>query len=163
MKNKILNIVIFIGILAIAAAIALALNGLLEPTSLAVQYTVLGGLLITFIGLNLRFRKRTDYEEAIVLMRRSRRAVGRIQPNKEVRFVQLRTIKNQLTNAKIYLNDTVAKYDLYNLQTLAEKLDDVKNHYNLDDDFKSTFSSNDLKEDLRIIDQIIKELEMLKK
>ena len=163
MKNKILNTIIIIGLLGIAAGIALTINGIFDITSLAFRYTILASLLVLFISLNLRVRRPTDYQETIASLRRSRRIVAKIQPNKEIRFVQLRTTKNQLANTEVYLNDIIAKYDLYNLQTLATKFADVKNHYNLDDDFKSTFGSNDLNEDLRVIDQLIKELNLLKK
>lgn len=163
MKNKILNATIILGLIVIAVGIALLINDILDADSLGFRYLILAGLLIAFIGLNLRFRRPTDVEETIAAMRRSRKAVGRLQPNVEVRFVKLRATRNQLANAEVYLNDVIAKYDLYNLQTLAQKFDKVKNHYNLDDDFKSTFTSNEIKEDLRIIDQIIKELNLLKK
>ena len=163
MRNKILNGTIIVGLICIAVAIALLINEIFDASSLGFQYLILAGLLITFIGLNFRFRRPTDVEETTASLRRSRRMVARIQPNAEIRFVQLRTIRNQIAYAEVYVNDLVAKYDLYNLQTLAKKFDDVKNHYNLDDDFKSTFTSNEIKEDLRVIDQLIKEINLLKK
>lgn len=161
MKNKLLNTLIIIGAACLAALAALVAADVVEFGTLWFDYAVLGSILLIFVSLNFKFRKYTDFDETISCVRRAKRAILKITPDKDVSYVKLLSVQNQLSNASIYLEDVTAKHDLYQLKSLLKELNGVRNHYKTDDELKIRLSQSVIKGDADVLDSILSSLKKI--
>lgn len=155
MKNKLLNLLCIIGVCAFATACLLVAVDLVSFGTLWLDYLFLGSLLIIFVCLNFKFHKSTEYDETLSCLRRAKKSLSSVKTDKELNYVKLLAVQNQLANASIYLSELTASFDLYELKQAVNDLENIRSHYRSDDDFRLTVKAETKAEDTAVLERII--------
>ena len=84
--------------------------------------------------------------------------LNRIDVTKNVGLFKLRAARNQLSELEICFREVVYDHDLYALVPLLEQVTKAKDHYKDDDNFQASLTAETVQNDLRLLDEIEKEL-----
>ena len=155
MKNKLLNLFILIGLCGFATACFLVATNITQFGALWLDYVFLGSLLIVFVCLNFKFRKYTPYDETVSCLRRAKKSVASVKTGKEINYVKLLAVQNQLSNASIYLSDLTSSLDLYELKDAVSELEIIRSHYKTDENFRLTMDEQTHSSDVAALGRII--------
>ena len=155
MKNNLLNLFCLIGICAFATACFLVAVDLVSFGTLWLDYLFLGSLLIIFVCLNFKFHKNTEYDETLSCLRRAKKSVASVKTGKDLNYVKLLAVQNQLANASIYLSELTASFELYELKQAVNELETIRSHYRSNDDFRLTVKAETKAEDVAALEKII--------
>lgn len=162
MKNKILNTLILIGLVALITLIVLVGFSVVEFGVLWLDYAFLGTALLIFVCLNIKYKRYTEYDEALSCLRRAKRSVSKLPADKDVGYVKLLTVTNQLANAENILEEIAAKRELYALKSALKELSSIRGRYRAGDSIKMRFDKSVLSGDVCALEGIIEEVKKLK-
>lgn len=154
MKNKLYNILIMFGLAGVATVIVLLAAEAGTIKTLWVQYVLLLSVLLVCLCLNLKFFRYSDFDEAVGCLRRAKRAVAKITPGKDVALVKIGSIRNQIANSLIYLEDLITKYDLYGLKELARKTENFSARLRIEE-FRLNLTAAEIKNGVGLLDDAL--------
>ena len=78
-----------------------------------------------------------------------------VKTGKEINYVKLLAVQNQLSNASIYLSDLTSSLDLYELKDAVSELEIIRSHYKTDEKFRLTMDEQTHSSDVAALGRII--------
>lgn len=160
MKQKILNVLIILGVLGLIATVTLIVCKIADFSALWVKYALLGSLLLIFAPLNFKFKRYTDVDETVFCLRRTRKAIIKLSSEKEITYVKRLSVHNQLTNSIIMTEELLAKHDFFTLRDDLATLNAIKERFSRNGE-KLVLTKQEIQDDTLAIDSLIAELRKL--
>ena len=158
MKTKLRFVFALLGVVAIVAMTILLILQVVSFGEFWVDYVFGIAVLFIVIPLNFRASSKDEYYDALRNVKDSRYMLNRIDVTKNVGLFKLRAARNQLSELEICFREVVYDHDLYALVPLLEQVTKAKDHYKDDDNFQASLTAETVQNDLRLLDEIEKEL-----
>lgn len=159
MKQKILNFLIILGVCGLIATVILIVCKIADFSALWVKYALLGSILFIFAPLNFKFKKYSDIDETIFCLRRTRKAILKLNSEKEIPYVKRLSVHNQLTNSIIMTEELHAKHDFFSLRDDLATLNAIKENFPISE--KVVLTKQEIQDYIFAIDSLIDELKKL--
>lgn len=158
MKRKFFNTLTLIGLISFALFLGLCLINVFSFNALWIRYVLLCSLLVFFIGLSNTFKKFTDFNEGRACLNRAYRSLNLIKGRdiKNINYVRVLSVKNQLNNAEIYLGNVADKFDLYELKSRLSGLEKIEHNYSIEN--KEQLTNDIILKDIEEIEKILAQL-----
>lgn len=160
MKQKILTFLILIGVCGLISTATLIICKIADFSALWVKYALLGSILFIFAPLNFKFKRYTDVDETIFCLRRTRKAILKLNSEKGLTYVKRLSIHNQLTNSIIMTEELHAKHDFFSLRDDLATLNAIKENFPTSGE-KVVLTKQEIQDYIFAIDSLIDELKKL--